>query len=79
MEYNNIPIKLKRKTRSKDPKQFTINIHSKANIDENRLKLYVDILLPTAYWTICDMTSSASDEHIYLINSESLIGLFKII
>lgn len=79
MEYNNVPIKLKQKTRSKNPKQFTINIHSKANTSESRLKLYVDILLQTANWTICDMTSSDSDEHIYLIKSESLIGLFKII
>jgi hypothetical protein len=79
MEHNNIPIKLKRKTRFKDSKQFAINIHSTTKIDESRLKLYVDILLGTKNGTIHDMTSLDSDKQIYLISSESLIGLFKII
>lgn len=79
MEYNNIPIKLKRKTRSKDPKQFTINIHSKTKIDENRLKLYVSVLLQTPDWTIYDMTPLDSDEQMHLIKSESVISSFKII
>lgn len=79
MKYNSIPIKLKRRTQSKNLKQFTINIHSTTKIDESRLKLYVDVLLPTLDWTIHDMTPLDSDVQIYLINSESLIGLFKII
>ena len=77
IKYSNVPIKLKRKTRSKDPKQFTITVHSKGKIDENRLRLYVDGLLPTAKWVIHDMTPLDSDRQIYLITSESLIGLFK--